>query len=89
MRRYAMSKADDFMELLNPDNFDRTDILHTPTMEAKLGNGELTLTVPYGKFLLNAENTQMLTRFLSERVKVDPLPPAGDFPEDYQAKRVI
>jgi len=83
-----MSRADDFMEALNPDNFDRTDILHTPTMEAKFEDGDLMITLPYGKFLLNAENTKMLTRFLSERVKVDPLPPAGDF-DDYQPKRVI
>jgi len=83
-----MSRADDFMELLNPDNFDRTDVLHTPTMEAKLENGELQMTLPYGKFLLNAESTKMLTRFLSEHVKVDPLPPAGDF-EDYRPRRVI
>jgi hypothetical protein len=84
-----MSRADDFMEQLNPDNFDRTDILHTPTMESRLEDGELMVTLPYGKFLLNAEDTKMLTRFLSERVKLDPSPPSEDFPEDYQAKRVI
>ena len=84
-----MSKADDFMEQLNPDNFDKIEGLHTPTMQLWLENGCLMLTVPSGKFVLNVEDTKQLTRFLSERVKVDPLPPAGEFPEDYQAKRVI
>jgi len=83
-----MSKADDFMEQLNPDNFDKIDGLHTPTMQVWLENGCLMVALPDGKFVLNTEDTKLLTSFLSERVKVDPLPPAGDF-EDYQAKRVI
>ncbi len=75
--------ADDFMEQLNPDNFDKIDGLHTPTMQVWLENGCLMVTVPHGKFVLNVEDTKQLTRFLSERVKVDPLPPSEDFPEDY------
>ena len=83
-----MSQSDDFMDLFNLDNFDKIDGLHTPTMQVWLENSCLMLTVPYGKFVLNAEDTKLLTGFLSERVKLDPQPPAGDF-EDYQAKRVI
>jgi hypothetical protein len=84
-----MSKADDFMDLSNLDNFDKIDGLYTPTMQVWLENGCLMVMLPDGKLVLNAEDTKMLTRFLLDRVKVDPLPPAGDFPEDYQAKRVI
>jgi hypothetical protein len=83
-----MSWADDLMDQLNPDNFDEAYGLHTPTIQASLKNGELILTMPYGKILLSAEDTKALTRFLSERVKLPPLPPDDDF-EDFRAERVM
>jgi hypothetical protein len=78
----------DFLEALKTENWGQTFILHTPTMEVKLEDNNLTLTLPDCEVELNAENTETLTRFLIDHVKLPPVEPIEDFPDDFQAKRV-
>ena len=79
---------EDFLEALKPENWGRTDILHTPTMEVKFEDGQLEMILPDCQFTLDREQTEALARFLSEHVKFPPVTPIEDFPNDFQVKRV-
>ena len=80
--------SQDFLEALDVSNWHQTDILHTPTMEVKYEDGQLEMTLPDCQFTLDREQTIALARFLADHVKLPPVEPIEDFPDDFQAKRV-
>jgi hypothetical protein len=77
-----------FAEEINPRNWIEETRLHTPTFEALLkADGTLWLSGPALREGFSTTDVQVLTRFLSERVRVTPLLPPNDG-EDFQPRRV-
>jgi hypothetical protein len=83
-REQKLGYDDDFLEAIKTENWHRTDILHTPTMEVKLEDGQLEMTLPDCQFTLGREQTEALARFLSEHLKLSPLAPMEDLPDNLQ-----
>jgi hypothetical protein len=80
---------DDFMEALKPENWQETLRLHTPTLEAILQEGSLTLLFPDGeRRQLVRSDVEALTRFLDQYAGVQPLPAPDDVFEGWQPTRV-
>jgi len=87
---------DDFMEALKPENWKEVyQRLHTPTLEALLEDGRLTLHFPSGMTMpavmvkLKRSDVEALTRFLVKSAGVEPLPATSDpFPEGWTPMRV-
>lgn len=74
--------ADDFAEALKPENWKEVyQRLHTPTFEAILQDGHLTLLFPDGQHKqFERSDVKALTLFLDQYAGVDPLPTPPDDP---------
>ncbi len=69
----------DFIEALKPENWTETTALRTPTLQATLQDGLLTLAFPDGQArVLIRSDVEALTRFLHQYAGVEPLPAAED-----------
>jgi hypothetical protein len=80
---------DDFRQALQPENWQETLRLHTPTLEAVLEQGRLTLLFPDGgQRQLARSDVEALTRFLDQYAGVQPLPTPDDVFEGWQPTRV-
>jgi len=76
-----------FEEELNPANWIEETRLHTPTFEALLKpDGTLYLSGPALAEGFSVSDTQALTRFLSERIKLPPVEPLYNF-EDFTPRQ--
>lgn len=80
----------DFLEALDMNNWTEVDRLHTPTFEAILQNGELTLVFPDSqRRTFKRSEVEALTRFLDQYAGVEPLPPPDESAfADWQPTRV-
>ena len=57
-----MSEHDDFLDALKPENWTETTTLHTPTLEATLDGGRLTLMLlfPDGYHMTQLERSDVV-----------------------------
>lgn len=82
--------GDEFIEALNPKNWKEVQRLHTPTFEAVLQDGGLTLQFPDGqRKQFERSDVEALTRFLNQYADVSPLITPTDDPfEDFEPIKV-
>jgi hypothetical protein len=81
---------DDFLQAIQPGNWRELQRLHTPTLEAILEEGRLTLLFPDGEHRqFERSDVEALTRFLDQYANVQPLPaPDESVLQDWQPTRV-
>ncbi len=87
---FAKMSHEDFIEALNPANWQSIHRLHTPTLEAILEQDHLMLVFPDGeRRQLERSDIEALTRFLDQYAHVAPLPPPDeDVFKDWRPTRV-
>jgi hypothetical protein len=76
---------------LDPAKWTETDLLHTPTLDARLSDERTQLTLQFAsghQGTLGREDIEALTRFLQENAQVAPLVVDDSFLKDIHPRRV-
>jgi hypothetical protein len=70
---------DDFLQALDPSNWQETTTLHTPGFATRLdAEDRLLIAIDTTQLELAPQDVQALTRFLTKYVTLAPIEPPGD-----------